>query len=417
MKRVILCPNPYRDSELTVAKRSRELLEGLGFETVVCLPFSREGYDDQLGVPIRQLQQEIKRADMLIAFGGDGTILHLARTVALHNVPVLGINLGRVGYMAELELGELDLLSRLFAVDSAGNPMWHTETRSMLGVEILTAAREVRASMYGLNDAVITNGSIARIIDIELYENGRLVTGYRADGLIQTQAEADEYNNTYDLSFISGKPWTPGDVKYRDLNGDKKINNGLNTLDDMGDMTVIGNTTPRYQYTINGSISWKGVTVSAMFQGVAKRDWDPGTGAYFWGSGPYAQVTVFKEHLDYWSETNTGAYYPKPYIHTAGGVVPFRNKTMTLSDRYLQSGAYCRLKNLTVSYDIPAVWTKKVGLQKVQVFFSGENLLTFTTLKGMFDPEAIFTKNDYTAEGGKNYPMNKVISFGLVVNL
>lgn len=74
MKRVILCPNPYRDSELTVAKRSRELLEGLGFETVVCLPFSREGYDDQLGVPIRQLQQEIKRADMLIAFGGDGTI-------------------------------------------------------------------------------------------------------------------------------------------------------------------------------------------------------------------------------------------------------------------------------------------------------------------------------------------------------
>lgn len=83
------------------------------------------------------------------------------------------------------------------------------------------------------------------------------------------------------MSFISGKPWTPGDVKYRDLNGDKKINNGLNTLDDMGDMTVIGNTTPRYQYTINGSISWKGVTVSAMFQGVAKRDWDPGTGAYF----------------------------------------------------------------------------------------------------------------------------------------
>ncbi len=72
-----MCPNPYRDGELTVAKHSKEILEAIGFETVVCLPFSREGYDDQLGVPIRQLQQEIKRADMLIAFGGDGTILHL----------------------------------------------------------------------------------------------------------------------------------------------------------------------------------------------------------------------------------------------------------------------------------------------------------------------------------------------------
>ena len=79
MKRVILCPNPYRDSELTVAKRSRELLEGLGFETVVCLPFSREGYDDQLGVPIRQLQQEIKRADMLIAFGGEWSVGFLTK--------------------------------------------------------------------------------------------------------------------------------------------------------------------------------------------------------------------------------------------------------------------------------------------------------------------------------------------------
>ena len=243
------------------------------------------------------------------------------------------------------------------------------------------------------------------------------IWGYRADGLIQTQEEADAYNEKYDMSFISGRPWTPGDVKYRDLNGDNKVNKGTNTLDDMGDMTVIGNTTPRYQYTVNGSISWKGISLSMMFQGVGKRDWNPGTGAYFWGSGPYAQVTVFKEHLDYWSESNPGAYYPKPYIHTAGGVVPFRDKTMTTSDRYIQSGAYCRLKNLTVSYDLPAIWTNKVGLQKAQVFFSGENLLTFTKLKGMYDPEAIYTKNDYTSEGGKNYPMNRVISVGLVVNL
>ena len=124
MKRVILCPNPYRDSELTVAKRSRELLEGLGFETVVCLPFSREGYDDQLGVPIRQLQQEIKRADMLIAFGGDGTILHLLRD---------------------------------------GKPVYNN---------------------IALNDAVISKGSVARVVRLDVStEEGRL-TRITGDGAI-----------------------------------------------------------------------------------------------------------------------------------------------------------------------------------------------------------------------------------------
>ena len=71
MKKVILCPNPYRDSDLKVAKHAKEILDSIDFETVVCLPFQRDGYDDQLGVPIRQLQQEIKSADLLIAFGGD----------------------------------------------------------------------------------------------------------------------------------------------------------------------------------------------------------------------------------------------------------------------------------------------------------------------------------------------------------
>lgn len=243
------------------------------------------------------------------------------------------------------------------------------------------------------------------------------IWGYRADGLIQTQQEADEYNNSYDHTHLSKTPWTPGDVKYRDLNGDKKINNGSNTFDNMGDMTVIGNSTPRYQYTINGGVSWKNLSLNFMLQGVGKRDWNPGATPYFWGSGAYAQVTVFEEHMDYWRPDNTGAYYPKPYTHTAGGIRAFSPKTMTISDRYLQDASYLRLKNVTLSYNIPQMWVKKVGLNKVQVFFSGENLLTFTKLKGMFDPEAIFTENSYTKEGGKNYPMNKVVSFGLIVNL
>ena len=146
-------------------------------------------------------------------------------------------------------------------------------------------------------------------------------------------------------------------------------------------------------------------------------DWAPAANnVLFYGpyARPYATLIPKDFHKKIWSEDNPDAYLPRPRGYVGLG----SNRELTVpSDRYLQDISYCRLKNLTVSYDIPAVWTKKVGLQKVQVFFSGENLLTFTTLKGMFDPEAIFTKNDYTAEGGKNYPMNKVISFGLVVNL
>ena len=248
------------------------------------------------------------------------------------------------------------------------------------------------------------------------------IWGYRTDGLIQTPEEADAYNKEYDLTYFSGKLWEPGDVKYVDLDGKigedgrKVIDRGNNKVGDMGEMTVIGNTTPRYQYTVNGSISWKGLSLSLMFQGVGKRDWAP-SGVYFWGFSSFAQVTVFKEHMDYWRPDNPGAYYPKPYISTAGGVGPFQNKNIQTTDRYLQNAAYCRLKNLTLSYTLPDAWVKKASLQKVQVFFSGENLLTFTKLKGMFDPEAIFTSNTYTSEGGKNYPMNKVLSVGLIVNL
>lgn len=244
------------------------------------------------------------------------------------------------------------------------------------------------------------------------------IWGYRTDGLIQTQEQADAYNATHDNTFFSSQKWTPGDVAFRDLDGDKKVNNGKNTLADMGDMTIIGNSLPRYQYTFNGMISWKGLSMSIMFQGVGKRDWDPTGSVYFWGCGSYAQVTVFPEHLDYWSEDNPGAYYPKPYINSAGGVRPFNAKTMAhTTDQYLQNAAYCRLKNLTISYILPQNWTNKIKLQQVKVFFSGENLLTFTKLKKMFDPEAIFTSNDYSGEGGKNYPMNKVFSIGLSVNL
>ena len=176
MKKVILCPNPYRDNDLEVAKQSKELLEEVGFETVVCLPFQREGYDE-LGMPIRPLQQEIKSADLLLAFGGDGTILHLARTVALNNVPVLGINLGSLGFMSELEPEELERLKDLASWD------FTVESRMMLDVTVIRDGRSVYNNI-ALNDAVISKGSIARVVRLEIFTEEGFLTRVGGDGVI-----------------------------------------------------------------------------------------------------------------------------------------------------------------------------------------------------------------------------------------
>ena len=160
-KKVILCPNPYRDSELKVAKDAKAILEGIGFETVVCLPFHRDGYGDELGVPVRQLQQEIKAADLMIAFGGDGTILHLSRTAALHNVPVLGINLGSLGFMSELEANELERLRDLQSWDFV------VESRMMLDVTIFRNGNAVYSTI-ALNDAVVAENSCRRSFTMPL---------------------------------------------------------------------------------------------------------------------------------------------------------------------------------------------------------------------------------------------------------
>lgn len=117
-------------------------------------------------------------ADILIVLGGDGTILEVARRAAQKGTPILGINLGRLGYMAELEIGELSYLDKLISGD------YTLEKRSMLRVELLSAGGELRSFCYGLNDAVISGGSVSRLVDLELCEGGNSVATYRADGLI-----------------------------------------------------------------------------------------------------------------------------------------------------------------------------------------------------------------------------------------
>lgn len=119
-----------------------------------------------------------EKADILVVLGGDGSILEASRRAALTQTPILGINLGRLGFMAELEMDELKLLSRLF------DGSYQIDERAMLGVEMIDNKGHRKLASFALNDAVVSGGSIARIVDLELLEGGERVTTYRADGLI-----------------------------------------------------------------------------------------------------------------------------------------------------------------------------------------------------------------------------------------
>ena len=178
--KIVLCPNPYRDKGLWSAQFARRVLEHGGVETVICLPFDLdEGshLDLSADLTLGKLPQELDGADLLICFGGDGTILHSAREATAKNIPVLGVNLGSIGFMAELEHNELSLLSRL-----AGG-RFGVERRMMLDVTVRREGRPVFAEM-ALNDAVVTKGAVARVLDLEVTGDRVVISSFSGDGLV-----------------------------------------------------------------------------------------------------------------------------------------------------------------------------------------------------------------------------------------
>ena len=118
------------------------------------------------------------KSDLVIAIGGDGVMLEAARRATFSGIPILGINMGRVGYMTELEMNELDLLDKIFTEE------FHLDERAMLRIDIKSSQNQTRFAGYALNEAVIAKGSTARIVDLQLSDNGRLVSEYRADGIV-----------------------------------------------------------------------------------------------------------------------------------------------------------------------------------------------------------------------------------------
>ncbi len=248
------------------------------------------------------------------------------------------------------------------------------------------------------------------------YYNGKTlgeIWGLEWDGWFQTQEEID--NHDIDQSTMVGWALAPGDTRYVDQNGDGQIDTGSNTLDDPGDRKVIGNTTPRYQYGFTFGADWKGFDLNMFIQGVGKRDFYIG-GTAFRGpaNGPF-HANVMEYHLDYWRDetsalgANPDAYWAAPYAANPGR----NNKNYRYSvDRYVADASYIRLKSIQIGYTLPKSLTKKVLLDRVRVFVTGENLITITDFP-MYDPETL--KGNFS--NAVSYPLSKTISAGINVSL
>lgn len=178
MKKIVMASNPYRDKNFATAVKAQKILNSVGIESNICLAFDVEkAFDLPSNIKFHNLSDEIKNADMLICFGGDGTILHAAKAAAEAGIPVLGINIGTMGFMAELESNEMDLLRRL------KNDNFNIEARMMLNVKV-TRGNDVVFEDVALNDAVITKGAVARIIQLTVTCDQVDALQLAGDGLI-----------------------------------------------------------------------------------------------------------------------------------------------------------------------------------------------------------------------------------------
>lgn len=237
------------------------------------------------------------------------------------------------------------------------------------------------------------------------------IWGYETLGIAKTQEEMDNHlaslpNGGQDAL---GSKWGAGDIMYKDINGNGKVDGGNGTLADHGDRKVIGNSTPRYQFALDLNAAWKGFDLRVFFQGVMKRDVWQGS-YYFWGAGDGIwHSTALTRHSDYFREPghpmgeNLNSYYPRPL---------FGGKNKQTQTKYLLDGSYIRLKNLQLGYTLPKQFTEKFSVSNFRVYFSAENLWTGTSLTKLFDPETVTG-----GWGGNVYPISRVFSLGFSLNL
>ena len=178
MKKVILTPNPYRDKGFQTVREAQRILQEAGLEVRLCLPFEVDRtFDLPKDLRFSRLDRELSSADLIVCFGGDGTILHMAKTATRAGIPILGVNIGTMGFMAELESSELQELKRLATGE------YSLDNRMMLDVTV-HRDRDIIFHDICLNDVVITKGAVARIVHLAVECDGVRAMECGGDGLI-----------------------------------------------------------------------------------------------------------------------------------------------------------------------------------------------------------------------------------------
>ena len=202
MKNIILAPNPYRDKNFQTVRRAVEVLKAAGLNPRVCLPFDVDrNYELPKDIRFHRLDREIGKAEMVICFGGDGTILHMAKAATKRDIPILGVNIGTMGFMAELESSELDKLALL------AEGKYTLDSRMMLDVT-LQRDRDIIYHDICLNDVVITKGAVARIVHLQVKCDGVCALESGGDGvIISTPTGSTAYN------FSAGGPIVEPDAR------------------------------------------------------------------------------------------------------------------------------------------------------------------------------------------------------------
>lgn len=221
------------------------------------------------------------------------------------------------------------------------------------------------------------------------------IWGLETEGFYKSDADAAAVNN----SEVWGGTWLAGDIKYKDLNGDGKINFGDNTLANFGDQKVIGNSTPRYQYSLNANVTYKGFDLTMFAQGVGKRDLMLG-GNFFWGYNSQWNMPTEALVGNYWTPEHTDAYFSRLRLDGGGN-----QQTQT---KYLQNGAYLRMKQITLGYTIPSEILEKLKIRNFRLYITGQNLFEITSMYKNFDPEQ---------PNRSDYPINRSVSVGVQLSL